>query len=186
MSQISETENILAAILWCNTVTTCEQKRQLGHRQNKKEIAVGLHAEERDFPFSKTRSRSFSPNQLPIRWVSGGHLPLGVKRLERKSHTSPPSSAEIKNIRIHSSTPPIRLHDTVLHYAQDRLCQSEDVTVDTSLGHASVATRLNSLLQCFSNFVRPLPGKFFFRKTRARSQHIYSSAPFQNLFKFTH
>ena len=28
--------------------------------------------------------------------------------------------------------------------------------------------------QCFSTFVRPLPGKFFFYKTRARSQQIYS------------
>ena len=30
------------------------------------------------------------------------------------------------------------------------------------------------LSQCFSNFVRPRPGKFFFHKTRARSQQIYS------------
>jgi hypothetical protein len=30
--------------------------------------------------------------------------------------------------------------------------------------------RLN---QCFSTFVRPRPGKFFFQKTRARSQQIY-------------
>jgi hypothetical protein len=28
--------------------------------------------------------------------------------------------------------------------------------------------------QCFSTFVRPRPGKFFFHKTRARSQQIYS------------
>ena len=30
------------------------------------------------------------------------------------------------------------------------------------------------LEQCFSTFVRPRPGKFFFHKTRARSQQIYS------------
>jgi len=30
------------------------------------------------------------------------------------------------------------------------------------------------LYQCFSIFVRPRPGKFFFHKTRARSQRIYS------------
>ena len=30
------------------------------------------------------------------------------------------------------------------------------------------------LYQCFSTFVRPRPGKFFFHKTRARSQQIYS------------
>ena len=28
--------------------------------------------------------------------------------------------------------------------------------------------------QCFSTFVRPRPGKFFFYKTRARPQQIYS------------
>ena len=31
-----------------------------------------------------------------------------------------------------------------------------------------------ALDQCFSTSVRPRPGKFFFHKTRARSQHIYS------------
>jgi len=36
-----------------------------------------------------------------------------------------------------------------------------------------------ALYQCFSDFVRPRPGKFFFHKTRARSQQIYSSVPFQ-------
>jgi len=36
------------------------------------------------------------------------------------------------------------------------------------------ATGGGSLDQCFSTFVRPRPGKFFFHKTRARSQQIYS------------
>jgi len=31
-----------------------------------------------------------------------------------------------------------------------------------------------ALDQCFSAFVRPRPGKFFFYKTRVRSQQIYS------------
>ena len=31
-----------------------------------------------------------------------------------------------------------------------------------------------ALKQCFSTFVKPRPGKFFFYKTRARSQQIYS------------
>jgi len=44
----------------------------------------------------------------------------------------------------------------------------------------------NSLQQCFSTFVRPRPSKFFFHKTRARSQQIYSSVPFQFFFKFIH
>jgi uncharacterized protein YijF (DUF1287 family) len=33
---------------------------------------------------------------------------------------------------------------------------------------------IGSLYQCFSNFVRPRNGKFFFYKTRTRSQQIYS------------
>jgi len=41
-----------------------------------------------------------------------------------------------------------------------------------SLGQASRnSPRLD---QCFSIFVRPQPGKFFFHKTRARSQQMYS------------
>jgi hypothetical protein len=32
--------------------------------------------------------------------------------------------------------------------------------------------RADRLEQCFSNFMRPRPGKFFFYKTRARSQQI--------------
>ena len=32
----------------------------------------------------------------------------------------------------------------------------------------------SALYQCFSTFVRPRTGKFFFPKTRARSQQIYS------------
>ena len=37
---------------------------------------------------------------------------------------------------------------------------------------------LYGLHQCFSTFVRPRHGKFFFLKTRASSQQIYSSVPF--------
>ena len=39
------------------------------------------------------------------------------------------------------------------------------------------------LHQCFPTFVRPRHGKFFFHKTRARSQQIYSSVPFQFFLK---
>ena len=38
------------------------------------------------------------------------------------------------------------------------------------------------LCQCLSTFVRPRPGKFFFHKTTARSQQIYSSVPFYFFF----
>ena len=79
-----------------------------------------------------------------------GDLHFGVKTLGFISHSSPPSIAEIKNIRIQSSTSPIRLHDTRLRYAQDRLCRTEDVTVDTSLSCFSKASHLNSLLALLS------------------------------------
>ena len=47
--------------------------------------------------------------------------------------------------------------------------------------HSAQLTSTNEhhLGQCFSTFVRPRPGKSFFHKTRARSQQIYSSVPFQ-------
>jgi len=44
---------------------------------------------------------------------------------------------------------------------------------------ASGRSLTHALEQCFSTFVRPRPGKFFFQKTRARSQQIYPSVPFQ-------
>jgi len=36
------------------------------------------------------------------------------------------------------------------------------------------AVQAYTVHQCFSTFVRPRPGKFFFYKTRAQSQQIYS------------
>ena len=36
------------------------------------------------------------------------------------------------------------------------------------------STIVCSVVQCFSTFVRPRPGKYFFYKTRAQSQQIYS------------
>jgi hypothetical protein len=42
----------------------------------------------------------------------------------------------------------------------------------TTTTHMSSAKR--AIGQWFSTFVRPRPGKFFFYKTRARSQQIYS------------
>ena len=47
-----------------------------------------------------------------------------------------------------------------------------------SLVHVLASTWPNigvAIYQCFSTFVRPRPGKFFFHTTRARSQQIYSS-----------
>jgi len=55
------------------------------------------------------------------------------------------------------------------------LCSFQRLENDTNLPNvADYATQHQTLEQCFSTFVRPRPGKFFFHKTRARSQQIYS------------
>jgi hypothetical protein len=45
-----------------------------------------------------------------------GLFPPGVKRLGREADHSPPTSAEVKNTWMYTSTPPIRLHGVVLNY----------------------------------------------------------------------
>jgi hypothetical protein len=39
----------------------------------------------------------------------------GVKRQGREADRSPPTSTEVKEMRIYASTPPIRLHGLVLN-----------------------------------------------------------------------
>jgi hypothetical protein len=51
--------------------------------------------------------------QPPIQWVLGALSPV-VKRPGREADHSPPTSAEVKNTWIYTSTPPIRLHGFVL------------------------------------------------------------------------
>jgi hypothetical protein len=54
-------------------------------------------------------SRIFSsphrPDRPPIQWVPGALSP-GVKRQGREADHSPPVSAEVKKMRIYTSTPP--------------------------------------------------------------------------------
>jgi len=57
-----------------------------------------------------------------------------------------------------------------------RSCRDE---VRMSAAVAGERNVKSSVVQCFSTFVRPRPGKLFFHKKRARSQQIYSSVPFQ-------
>jgi len=47
-----------------------------------------------------------------------------------------------------------------------------DRWVETTASVKKVYCPCSFLSQCFSTFVRPRPGKFFFHKTRARSQQI--------------
>jgi hypothetical protein len=57
--------------------------------------------------FSSPRRKRpvLGPNQPPIQWVPGAISP-GVKRPWREDDYSPPISAEVKNTRIYTSTPP--------------------------------------------------------------------------------
>jgi hypothetical protein len=56
---------------------------------------------------------ALGPTQPPIQWVPEA-LSLGVKRLGREADHSPPSSAEVKNEWMYTSTPPTRLHVVLL------------------------------------------------------------------------
>ena len=55
----------------------------------------------------------------------------------------------------------------------DTFCEMRRQAI-SSLCETCTYTNLDSITQCFSTFLRPRPGKFFFQKTRALSQQIYS------------
>jgi hypothetical protein len=57
------------------------------------------------FLFATASRPALGPTQPPIQWVSGILSP-GVKRPRRETDHSPPSSAEVKNTWIFTSTPP--------------------------------------------------------------------------------
>jgi hypothetical protein len=60
-----------------------------------------------------TYRTSLGPIHHPIQWVQRA-LSLGVKRLDRETDHSPPSSAEVRNAWSYISTPQIRLHGVML------------------------------------------------------------------------
>jgi hypothetical protein len=63
--------------------------------------------------FTAASRKALGPNQPPIQWEPGA-LSLGVKRPGREADHSTTSSAEVKNARSYTSSPPIRLHGVVL------------------------------------------------------------------------
>jgi hypothetical protein len=71
-----------------------------------------------DFFLFITASKSvLEPTQPPIQLVSGILFP-GVKWPGREAnHSPPPSTAEVKNARRYTTTPPICLHGVVLSYS---------------------------------------------------------------------
>jgi hypothetical protein len=56
------------------------------------------------FLFITVSRTDLGPTQPPIQWVPEA-LFVGVKRLERETDHSPPSSAEVKNALSYTSTP---------------------------------------------------------------------------------
>jgi hypothetical protein len=87
-------------------------------------IALSYRLDDRGFKSQQglgiflfiTMSRpALRPIQPPIQWISGA-LSLGVKWLGYEADHSPPSSAEVKNAWIYTSTPPVHLHGMVLSY----------------------------------------------------------------------
>jgi len=93
----------------------------------------------------------------------------------------------VKGLRRNSS--PVLMTLTVSHYVWHIFLSNWKLTVNwtrkTRNWRPSVSAEY-SVDQCFSTFVRPRPGKFFFHKMRARSKQIYSSIPFQFFFNFIH
>jgi hypothetical protein len=65
------------------------------------------------FLFTTASRTALGPTHTPIPWLPGA-LSLEVKRLGREADHSPPSTAEGKNARSYTSTPPIRFHGVVL------------------------------------------------------------------------
>ena len=105
--------------------------------------------------------------------------------------TSPLKVAETQSINQHTAYSDRPKKPEALGTAKLRLSAGMTVRcgyekqAEAKCSHFSFLS-YRTLHQCFSNFVRPRPGKFFFHKTRARSQQIYSSAPFQFFFRFVH
>jgi hypothetical protein len=62
----------------------------------------------KNFLFSKSSRPALGPTQPPIQWVLGALSPM-VKRSGREADHSPPTSAEVKKMRIYKSTPPYAL-----------------------------------------------------------------------------
>jgi hypothetical protein len=68
----------------------------------------------KNFLFSTLSRSALGPTRPPIQWLPAGFSP-GVKRPGRESGHSPPGGAEIKEIRIYTSTTPIRFHGVVFN-----------------------------------------------------------------------
>jgi hypothetical protein len=67
-------------------------------------VGVPSPGRVKNFLFSKSSRPALRSTQPPIQWVPGALSP-GVKRPGREVDRSPPTSAEVKKMRIYTSTP---------------------------------------------------------------------------------
>jgi hypothetical protein len=72
------------------------------------QASIGVHfpvvAIMQIFLFTITPRPALRLVQPPTQWVRGS-MSLGLERPGREADLSPPSSAEVKNVRSHTSTP---------------------------------------------------------------------------------
>jgi hypothetical protein len=108
-----------------------------------------------EFPLPPPR-----PDRLwgPPAPMSTGVLSPAVKSPGHEVDHSPPPKAEVRKAWTCTPTPPYAF------MSWDLITHRDNFTF----------TYTYPLRQWISTFVRPRPGKFFFYKTRARSQQIYS------------
>jgi hypothetical protein len=76
-------------------------------------VGVRVPVEGKIFLLSTSSRPVLGPTQPPIQWILGA-LSSGVKQPGRETNHSLPTSAEVKNTWIYTSTPSIRLHGVLL------------------------------------------------------------------------
>jgi hypothetical protein len=77
-----------------------------GYGLDDREVGVRVPVESRIFSFPRHPDRpALGPTHPPIQWVPGALYP-GVKRPGHIADHSPPTSAEVKETLIYTSTPP--------------------------------------------------------------------------------
>jgi hypothetical protein len=100
-ASIFRAEDFQITIVW--TVTLCS----LEHRYQHFGRIYGIYLQGKKFKITLhvvDTGSGAHPSSYPI--GTGGLFPRGVKRPGRESDHSPPTSAEVKNTWIYTSTPP--------------------------------------------------------------------------------
>ena len=127
-------------------------------------------------------SITFTPCIMPFTHRSKQHV-LGVG-ISTKSQTQNYSSTVTPRTRRPARTPTHPPKQKVCTKAKNKLLPLRSPTkieviatkmkCKSGVGKSDTSVMWRDTDQCFSTCVTPRPGKFFFHKTRARSQQIYS------------